>query len=203
MVQGHQSIARRLAMATAILVAASATPAFAEGDGAGQWYQPFFASSSEGKKSIRANLGGPSSASKPSLTGREPRRQASKSSGVRTASLGSSRSDAPARSAPVTGGGVNWVASSGCLDGSLKSVIYNIASRFGSVTVSSTCRSAGHNRRVGGAPRSKHLSGDAADFRVSGNVSAVYAALRSSSVGGLKHYGGGLFHIDNGDRRSW
>jgi hypothetical protein len=28
--------------------------------------------------------------------------------------------------------------------------------------------------------------------------------LRSNgSVGGLKHYGGGLFHIDNGARRSW
>jgi hypothetical protein len=30
------------------------------------------------------------------------------------------------------------------------------------------------------------------------------AYLRSSGmVGGLKHYGGGLFHIDTGARRSW
>lgn len=104
----------------------------------------------------------------------------------------------------LSGGGVRWVASSGCLDGALKSVIYQVASNFGPVTVSSTCRSKGHNRSVGGAPKSKHLSGDAADFRVHGNVRGVYAFLRSSgSVGGLKHYGGGLFHIDNGDRRSW
>jgi hypothetical protein len=30
------------------------------------------------------------------------------------------------------------------------------------------------------------------------------AFLRShGSVGGLKHYGGGLFHIDSGPRRGW
>ncbi|MEQ1713312.1 MAG: D-Ala-D-Ala carboxypeptidase family metallohydrolase, partial [Hyphomicrobium sp.] len=99
---------------------------------------------------------------------------------------------------------VNWVANSGCLDGSLKGVIYQVAANYGPVTVSSTCRSKSRNANVGGAPRSKHLSGDAADFRVHSNVSATYAYLKSSgSVGGLKHYGGGLFHIDNGDRRSW
>ena len=68
--------------------------------------------------------------------------------------------------------------------------------------VNSTCRSHGHNARVGGAPKSYHLSGDAADFRVFGNVSATYSFLQSR-VGGLKHYGGGLFHIDTGPRRSF
>lgn len=135
-------------------------------------------------------------------------RQARRSTpGVRTASLGRPdtwSSSRPASRAVTGGGGVSWVANSGCLTGSLRSVIYGIASSFGSVTVTSTCRSAGHNRRVGGAPRSLHLSGNAADFRVHGNVSAAYASLRSSgSVGGLKHYGGGLFHIDTGARRSW
>ena len=101
------------------------------------------------------------------------------------------------------GGGVRWVASSGCLNGALQSAIAE-ASQYGRVTVSSTCRSHAHNARVGGAPRSKHLTGDAADFRVSGNTSAVYAALRSNgSLGGVKHYGGGLFHIDTGPKRSW
>jgi uncharacterized protein YcbK (DUF882 family) len=104
----------------------------------------------------------------------------------------------------LSGGGVNWVASSGCLDSGLKSIIYNVASNYGPVTVSSTCRSKGHNASVGGAPKSKHLSGDAVDFRVHGNIGGVYAYLKGNGgVGGLKHYGGGLFHIDNGDRRSW
>lgn len=109
---------------------------------------------------------------------------------------------APSRS--LTGGGVRWVASAGCLAGSLKSVVYQVASKFGPVTVNSTCRSKARNRAVGGAGKSKHLSGQAVDFRVAANVSAVYAYLKSTgSVGGLKHYGGGLFHIDTGPRRSW
>lgn len=125
--------------------------------------------------------------------------------GVKVAALGGDSYDYKPKKPNITGGGgVNWVANAGCLDGSLKGVIYQVASNYGPVTVSSTCRSKSHNSRVGGAPRSKHLSGDAADFRVHSNVSATYAFLKSSgSVGGLKHYGGGLFHIDNGDRRSW
>lgn len=104
----------------------------------------------------------------------------------------------------LTGGSVRWVASAGCLAGSLKSVVYQVAAKFGPVTVNSTCRSKARNRAVGGAKRSKHLTGQAVDFRVRGNASAVYAYLkRSGSVGGLKHYGGGLFHIDTGPRRSW
>lgn len=105
----------------------------------------------------------------------------------------------------LTGGGgkIRWAANSGCLDPGLRAVI-SAASAYGSITVNSTCRSHSHNRRVGGAKRSKHLTGDAVDFRVHGNAGAVLAYLRSSgAVGGLKHYGGGLFHIDNGDRRSW
>ena len=127
-----------------------------------------------------------------------------KKKGVKVAALGNSYYGEPAPKKSLSGGGVRWVASSGCLDGSLKAVVYQVAANYGPVTVSSTCRNKGHNRAVGGAPKSKHLSGDAVDFRVSGNVSSVYSYLKNSgSVGGLKHYGGGLFHIDNGDRRSW
>lgn len=101
------------------------------------------------------------------------------------------------------GGGVRWVASASCLNPTLRSVV-NAMAQYGGVTVSSTCRSHSHNRRVGGAPRSLHLTGNAVDFRVHGNVSAAYAALRSMpGVGGLKHYGGGLFHVDTGARRSF
>ncbi len=107
--------------------------------------------------------------------------------------------------APSRGGGsVSWSASSGCLNATLRGVVHQVAAQFGSLRVNSTCRSRSRNRRAGGAGRSHHLSGNAVDFRVFGNVRAVAAYLRShGSVGGYKHYGGGLFHIDTGPRRSW
>lgn len=104
----------------------------------------------------------------------------------------------------ITGGGVRWAAPSSCLNGTLASVIGQVAANYGRVTVSSTCRSKSRNAAVGGARKSHHLTGNAADFRVHGNVSGVYAFLRShGSLGGVKHYGGGLFHIDTGPKRSW
>ncbi len=133
----------------------------------------------------------------------EPKKEKSKP--VRVASLGKTYvpEEKPAAKKSVGGGGgINWIASSSCLDGSLRSVLSQVASRFGSVTVNSTCRSAGHNRRVGGASKSWHLTGDAADFRIHGNWGAASSFLRST-VGGFKHYGGGLFHIDTGPKRSW
>lgn len=147
-----------------------------------------YASKSSGKK-----LGGYAEATEPKK----------KKRGYKVAALdGGSYGSEPKKS--LSGGSVRWVASSGCVDGSLKSVINSVASNFGPVTVSSTCRSRGHNASVGGAKRSKHLTGDAIDFRVHGNNRGVYAFLRShGTVGGLKHYGGGLYHIDNGDRRTW
>jgi uncharacterized protein YcbK (DUF882 family) len=49
-----------------------------------------------------------------------------------------------------------------------------------------------------------HLSGNAADFRIQGNAKAVHAYLGTHHlVGGLKHYGGGVFHIHVGPRRTW
>jgi hypothetical protein len=124
---------------------------------------------------------------------------------TRVASLGGGFSAAPSTGPSVSGGGgIRWAASSGCLNSGLRSVVASVASIFGGVTVNSTCRSRGHNRRVGGARHSHHLTGNAVDFRVRGNWRGVWAYLRSSGgVGGLKHYGGGLFHIDTGARRSW
>ena len=102
----------------------------------------------------------------------------------------------------VTGGSIAWRASSGCLAGNLRSVIASAASSFGTITVNSTCRSHSHNRAVGGAPKSYHLTGQAADIRVNGNWRGAVAFLRSS-VNGFKHYGGGRFHIDNGPHRTF
>ena len=124
--------------------------------------------------------------------------------GVKVAALGDTYYPEPKAKKSLSGGSVNWTASAGCLDSGLKAIVYEVAANYGPLRVNSTCRNRGHNASVGGAPKSKHLSGDAVDFRVFGNVGAVYAFLKSNGgVGGLKHYGGGLFHIDNGDRRSW
>ena len=104
----------------------------------------------------------------------------------------------------LSGGGITWQASSGCVPGQLRGVLNGLVSNFGPVTVTSTCRSQSANRAAGGAGHSYHLTGEAVDFRVQGSTGAVYAYLaQNGSVGGLKHYGGGLFHIDTGPRRSW
>jgi hypothetical protein len=130
--------------------------------------------------------------------------------GVRYAALHPmpSKTDATPEAAPKpdlgAGGGIRWTASSGCLNSTLRSVVAQVAASYGPVTVNSTCRSRRHNARVGGARRSQHLTGDAVDFRVNGNVRGAIAYLRGAGrVGGFKHYGGGLFHVDTGPRRTW
>jgi Peptidase M15 len=98
------------------------------------------------------------------------------------------------------GTNISWHANAGCLNGQLRAVLAEVAANFGTITVNSTCRSHGHNALVGGAAHSYHLGGNAVDFRVHGNIAAVTAFL-NTRVGGLKHSGGGLFHIDTGPRR--
>ena len=109
--------------------------------------------------------------------------------GKRYAALdrGSINDAGPARrSIASSQGGVRWVASSGCLNSTLRSVISAVSS-YGSVTVSSTCRSRGHNAAVGGAKHSQHLSGNAVDFRVHGNIRGALAYLQGAGrVGGFK-----------------
>jgi hypothetical protein len=123
---------------------------------------------------------------------------------IQLASLGRQQAPQERLGRSLTGGQVRWSASSGCLDPRLRSVIAAVSANFGPVTVSSTCRSRHRNARVGGAPRSRHLTGDAVDFKVRSNARGVLAFLRKHrAVGGLKRYADGHFHIDTGPRRSW
>lgn len=95
-------------------------------------------------------------------------------------------------------------ASLRCVPKKLRSVIYQVARKFGHVTVNSTGRSRRHNRRVGGARQSYHIGCRAVDFRVNGKSRGLYRYLRNHPyVGGLKRYRSGFYHIDNGPRRSW
>lgn len=123
-------------------------------------------------------------------------------SAVRSSEAATMRS-AAAPLPSLTGGGIAWRASSACLASNLRAVVASVAARFGHVTVNSTCRSASHNRRVGGARRSWHLTGNAVDFRVRGARIAQVAGYLRSLSGGYRHYGGGLFHIDNGPKRTF
>lgn len=124
---------------------------------------------------------------------------------VHLASLGPSpRAPAPSARRSLSGRSIRWVASPSCLASPLRAILGQVASVFGPVTVNSTCRSSARNRHVGGAPRSYHLTGNAVDFRVRGSYGAVLAYLgRQRSVGGLKHYGNDVFHVDTGPRRTW
>jgi hypothetical protein len=104
----------------------------------------------------------------------------------------------------LSGGSIRWLASPDCLAAPLRAVLAEVAAEFGPLRVNSTCRSKRHNARVGGAKRSYHLTGNAVDFRVYGSIKEIHAFLsKKRTVGGLKHYGFGVFHIDTGPRRTW
>ncbi|WP_262300254.1 YcbK family protein [Microvirga sesbaniae] len=91
-----------------------------------------------------------------------------------------------------------------CIPGDLRDVVASVAETFGPVSIESTHRSSGRNRRAGGARHSLHLSCRAVDFRVRARARGVMAYLRAHpQVGGLKIYRNGIIHIDNGERRSW
>ena len=86
------------------------------------------------------------------------------------------------------------------MDEELIGVLEDVRKRFKSkpVTITSGCRCATHNFKVGGQPDSYHIRGMAADFRVKGiDPSAVSEYLRSAYPG---IYGIGQYpswtHID-------
>lgn len=69
----------------------------------------------------------------------------------------------------------------------------------------SAYRSPEHNRRVGGAPRSKHMDGTAFDIAMSNHNPAEFeAAAREVGFLGFGTYPrSGFMHIDLGPARSW
>lgn len=174
----------------------------ARADDISGWLEASFSPPETATRSRRAGISRQGRSSLGRLAGEDRSARARRAKkGTRYAALGTPPSFTPPERS--ISGGVRWAASAGCLTSTLRSVVAALTS-FGSVTVNSTCRSRRHNARVGGATRSYHLTGNAADFRVRGNVRAAHSYLRSNgSVGGLKHYGGGLFHIDTGPRRGW
>ncbi len=135
---------------------------------------------------------------------KKPVRVASLTQEVPSSSSSGSSGPSKPTTPSVTGGAarVQWAASSRCVPARLRNAINHVARTYGRVRVNSTCRSRRHNRRVGGASRSYHMLGKAADIRVFGNIRGAARYLRSVA-GGYKHYGGGLFHIDTGPKRSW
>jgi hypothetical protein len=121
-----------------------------------------------------------------------------------TAPLPPDETPDPANLPSLSGESIRWVASPDCLAKPLRAVLAEVAANFGPLRVNSTCRSKRHNARVGGAKRSYHLTGNAVDFRIFGAVQPILDFLTGKkTVGGLKHYGFGVFHIDTGPRRTW
>jgi len=91
-----------------------------------------------------------------------------------------------------------------CLPAPVRRALNDVALRFGPVLVRSTHRGNGSFVRTDAWRGSYHRDCRAADFRVSGNPAAILAFLRARhELGGVKRYRNGLFHIDNGPRRSW
>jgi len=159
---------------------------------------------------VLASFGRGFPASEPAMVGGEwphCRGATHPQSSWRLASLGASLPEpgsGPGPSVLEPGWRIHWRASAACLAAPLRAVLDRVAAEFGPLTVNSTCRSRRHNARVGGAPRSYHLTGNAVDFRVRDQFGEVLAFLRRMrTVGGVSHYGSGVFHIDTGLRRSW
>ncbi|MDZ7822898.1 MAG: D-Ala-D-Ala carboxypeptidase family metallohydrolase [Ahrensia sp.] len=99
---------------------------------------------------------------------------------------------------------IHFNAPSKCVPARLKSVLRNVAAKFGPITVNSTYRSPAKNRKIGGRSKSLHLSCAAVDFRVHGSTNGVLNYLKNhSQVGGYKRYRSGFYHIDTGPKRTW
>jgi Peptidase M15 len=93
------------------------------------------------------------------------------------------------------------------LHGHLTALLIRIENHFGrDLDVTSGCRSRAHNRSIGGAHESWHLSCNAADIKVEGVSKYALAnyARGLSGRGGVGIYcSDSSIHIDVGPRREW
>lgn len=90
------------------------------------------------------------------------------------------------------------------VDLELVDILQEIRNHFGkAVTINSGFRCKAHNKAVGGASKSKHLSGCAADIRVS-EVAPSEVAKFAESIGvkGIGLYGN-FVHVDTRDTKSF
>lgn len=92
-----------------------------------------------------------------------------------------------------------------CLPAPVRRALNDVALRFGTVLLRSTLRGSGRFVRRDPFRGSYHRDCRAADFRLAnGSGAGVLAFLRARpDLGGVKRYRNGLFHIDDGPRRSW
>ena len=87
------------------------------------------------------------------------------------------------------------------VDAELLTVLEAVREHFGAkVRITSACRCADHNARVGGSPRSQHVRGRAADIQVEGVAPAeVYAYLVHTwpdRYGFGQYQRSGFVHVD-------
>ena len=94
--------------------------------------------------------------------------------------------------------------STGCLPGDVKSALWQIQKKFGSIQVVSTHRPGA--RIAGSGRQSYHASCRAVDFKApSGKHGAVVSWLKSNFSGGVGTYSCSMhhIHIDNGPQVRW
>jgi hypothetical protein len=84
-----------------------------------------------------------------------------------------------------------------CVAAELRTVLADVAARFGPVTVVSTHRLNSDNHSPGTIRHRLHAACKAVDFKTAGKLNEVLAFLRSRpEVSGINSYRGGLIHID-------